>query len=118
MSDSRPDAPLEQLWAGEFGDDYTERNRNAEAGRRSFWARQITALGIDSALEVGCNLGGNLSWIVELMGSGHVAGVDVNQKALQQLSDRLPGVDARLASRAQRCPFRTPASTWCSRWAC
>jgi pseudaminic acid biosynthesis-associated methylase len=100
MSDSRPDAPLEQLWAGEFGDDYTERNRNAESGRRSFWARQISARRIGSALEVGCNLGGNLRWIVELLGSEQVAGVDVNQTALQQLRDRLPGVDARLASGA------------------
>lgn len=100
MSDSRADAPLEQLWAGAFGDDYTERNRNAEAGRGSFWACQIPALGIGSALEVGCNLGGNLRWIVEQLPSEQVAGVDVNQKALQQLRDRLPGVDARLASGA------------------
>ena len=95
---------LEQLWAGGFGDEYTERNRDAESGRRSFWESQLGALGVGSALEVGCNLGGNVRWIAELLGPENVAGVDVNKKALDLLLERVPGVDARLASGAD-LPF-------------
>jgi pseudaminic acid biosynthesis-associated methylase len=104
MSDSRAEAPLERLWAGDFGDDYTERNRNAEFGRRSFWERQLDALEVHSALEVGCNMGGNLRWIAELLGPTNVAGIDVNKKALEQLREHVRGVDARLASGAD-LPF-------------
>jgi pseudaminic acid biosynthesis-associated methylase len=104
MSDSKTDARLERLWAGEFGDEYTERNRDAETGRRAFWERQLQALGAHSALEVGCNMGGNLRWIAELLGAENVAGVDVNGKALEMLRERVPGVDAREASGA-RLPF-------------
>ena len=95
---------LEQLWAGDFGDEYTERNCDAESGRRSFWESRLGALGVRSALEVGCNLGGNLRWIAELLGPENVAGVDVNRKALDLLLERVPGVDARLASGAD-LPF-------------
>ena len=95
---------LERLWAGDFGDEYTERNRDAESGRRSFWQGQLDALGARSALEVGCNLGGNLRWIAELLGPEKVAGVDVNEKALELLLERIPGVDARLA-RGADLPF-------------
>jgi pseudaminic acid biosynthesis-associated methylase len=104
MSDSKVDAPLERLWAGEFGDEYTERNRDAETGRGVFWKRQLDALGARSALEVGCNMGGNLRWIADLLGAENVAGVDVNGKALELLRKRVPGVDAREASGA-RLPF-------------
>ena len=95
---------LERLWAGEFGDEYTERNRDAETGRGAFWARRLDALGARSALEVGCNMGGNLRWIADVLGAENVAGVDVNRKALELLRERVPGVDAREASGA-RLPF-------------
>jgi pseudaminic acid biosynthesis-associated methylase len=100
-----PESPrLEQLWAGDFGDAYTQRNQDAESGRRAFWERQLAALETRSALEVGCNLGGNIKWIAGLLGPENVAGVDVNEGALDVLRKRYPGVDARLASGA-RLPF-------------
>jgi pseudaminic acid biosynthesis-associated methylase len=95
---------LEQLWAGDFGDVYTQRNRDAESGRRAFWEGQLEALQARSALEVGCNLGGNLKWIAGVLGPENVAGVDVNEGALNLLQERVPGIDARLASGAQ-LPF-------------
>jgi len=104
MSDSDTTPRLEALWAGEFGDAYIERNKDAESGRRDFWARQLERLGATSVLEVGCNIGGNLQWIAELLGPENVAGVDINPKALELLRERVPGVDARLASGA-RLPF-------------
>lgn len=99
---------LEELWAGEFGDDYVERNRDAESGRREFWARHLEQLGVHSVLEVGCNMGGNLRWIAELLGPENVTGVDVNEKALTILRENVPGVNAHHA-RGAELPFEDGA---------
>src|SRR5215210_5020711 len=98
MSDSSSATRLEELWAGSFGDQYIERNRDAESGRRSFWEEQLGRLEVSSVLEIGCNIGGNLKWIAEIVGAANVAGVDVNRKALDLLRERVPGIDARLAA--------------------
>jgi pseudaminic acid biosynthesis-associated methylase len=99
---------LEELWAGEFGDDYVERNRDAESGRREFWARHLEQLGVRSVLEVGCNMGGNLRWIAELLGPENVTGVDVNEKALSILRENVPGVNGHHA-RGAELPFEDGA---------
>jgi pseudaminic acid biosynthesis-associated methylase len=104
MSESDQATRLEALWAGEFGDAYVDRNLDAESGRSDFWREQIERLGVESVLEVGCNVGGNLRWIAELIGAENVAGVDVNEKALELLRERAPGVDARVA-RGGELPF-------------
>jgi pseudaminic acid biosynthesis-associated methylase len=97
-------ARLEALWAGGFGDDYVVRNRAAGEGRRPFWEARVAALGFGSALEVGCNVGANLVWLAELLGAESVAGVDVNERALEILRERVPGIDVRRA-RARALPF-------------
>lgn len=104
MGSSNEAARLEALWAGRFGDEYSERNAAAGEGRRPFWAARLEQLGFESALEVGCNIGANLRWLAELLGPEHVAGVDVNAHALERLRAALPGVDARLAP-ARTLPF-------------
>jgi pseudaminic acid biosynthesis-associated methylase len=95
---------LEALWSGDFGDQYVDRNAAAGEGRRPFWAERHQKLGFTSALEVGCNLGGNTRWLAELLGPENVAGVDVNEHALAVLRENIPGVDVRLAS-ARDLPF-------------
>jgi len=95
---------LEALWAGDFGDAYSVRNAAAAEGRRPFWDARHAQLGFASALEVGCNVGGNLRWLAELLGPDNVAGVDVNEQALETLRAALPGVDARRAP-ARELPF-------------
>lgn len=97
-------ARLEGLWSGEFGDDYVQRNRAAAEGRRPFWEHVLGEYEVGSALEVGCNVGGNLRWLAELLGARNVAGVDVNERALEVVRSELPGVDARVAS-ARKLPF-------------
>jgi len=89
---------LVDLWSGEFGDDYVERNIAAERGREAFWVERLEDLKPASALEIGCNVGGNLRWVADRLGQGNVAGVDVNEKALSVLRERFPKVDARRAS--------------------
>lgn len=95
---------LEELWSGEFGDEYTRRNDAADEGRREFWAALLQRLGVASALEIGCNAGPNLRWIADTLGASHTAGVDVNGEALELVRERLPGVDARRSS-GQSVPF-------------
>ncbi len=96
---------LEELWSGEFGDDYTERNRAAGAARASFWEMIFSQLQIRNVLEVGCNLGANLEWIAANMLTQQVYGVDINVKALEELRRRLPRVNA-LWTPARELPFR------------
>ena len=89
---------LKELWSGDFGDQYVERNAAADEGRSRFWTELLAKIKPASVLEVGSNVGGNLIWIAEQVGGDNLAGVDVNEKALSILRERVPGVDARLAS--------------------
>jgi pseudaminic acid biosynthesis-associated methylase len=100
---NQPKERLEDLWAGEFGDAYVERNRSAADGS-AFWRETLADRSIQSALEVGCNVGLNLRWLAELLGPDHVAGLDVNEKALAEARTALPGADLRRAA-AYELPF-------------
>ena len=94
---------LEQFWAGDFGDAYTERNRGS-IDRRVFWRDLIASHPFQSALEVGCNVGENLLALSEFLGAGSVAGVDVNEGALARARAALPEADLRRAA-ARKLPF-------------
>jgi len=104
MSASEESSRLEQLWAGEFGDAYVERNLDAHRGRDRFWTELLDRLEVANVLEVGCNVGANLVWISQVLGVENVAGVDVNEKSLEVLRERLPGIKAVLA-RGHELPF-------------
>ncbi len=95
---------LEELWAGDFGDAYVERNLSADNGRGEFWQGQLGRLNPASVLEVGCNVGANLRWIAEDPGVKRVAGVDVNRQALEVVRGKLPDADLRFAT-AKELPF-------------
>ncbi len=96
---------LEQLWNGEFGDAYVERNRSVGDHRGPFWESLLKEFPSKSVLEVGCNLGGNLKWIASLLPPQNVYGVDINLKALSELRNLLPEVNS-LWSPARELPFR------------
>lgn len=96
---------LEELWGSSFGDEYVERNADAYGHRGPFWQRLVDRHGIRSALEVGCNVGGNLQWIEPLLPDGALVGVDINRHAIRRLHERLPGVGA-LWSPGRELPFR------------
>src|SRR5262249_30474011 len=96
---------LENLWGGEFGDSYVERNREAAEGREPYWRGHFERHPFASVLEVGCNVGGNLHWLERLVEPEHVFGVDINLTALREVRASLPGVNA-LYSPARSLPFR------------
>lgn len=74
---------LEELWSGNFGDAYVERNLKVSAGRKSFWDMLLSELPINSVLEVGCNIGANIQWIAQKLPRKNIFGVDINEKSLQ-----------------------------------
>ena len=95
---------LEKLWAGEFGDAYTLRNQ-PERRRSIFWKKILSETRPRNILEVGCNQGGNLRWISQIMPAKRVYGVDINASALDVLKKALPSVNA-VWSQARELPFR------------
>jgi pseudaminic acid biosynthesis-associated methylase len=106
MADAQSEAQrLEALWAGQFGDDYVERNLEAGAARAAFWRSILTEFPVERVLEVGCNVGANLQWLAGTLPAGAVYGIDVNERALERLRATLPQVNA-LWSVARELPFR------------
>ena len=71
---------MDNPWAGEFGDEYMERNNPDDLYdlRHQFWREIEKKYAPKRVLEVGCNAGHNLSCF--LMASTY--GIDVNIKAL------------------------------------
>jgi pseudaminic acid biosynthesis-associated methylase len=77
------------LWAGQFGDDYTARCDKDYSPRHKFWGDIIYKAKIRTVLEVGCNTGQNIDIISDYLPSRSNAwGCDVNQKALDLLHER------------------------------
>lgn len=81
----------EQLWRGEFGDEYTERNAAGRLAQKryEFWASLQDQYPFGSVLEVGCNAGANLAAITFSPSMfrprvAPIAGVDVNVHALME----------------------------------
>jgi spore coat polysaccharide biosynthesis protein SpsF len=72
------------LWAGPFGDSYTERNRVEWRKRIPFWNDIIDLTGVRSVYEVGCNAGFNLSAIRRAFPDVALAGHDINKRAASQ----------------------------------
>ena len=94
---------LEALWDGEFGEAYIDRNRAAAEHRRPFWEAQLAARPVRRVLEVGCNTGANLTWLVGKV--DEVYGIDVSRKALAAVRRTLPDVNAVHAP-GRSLPFR------------
>lgn len=95
---------LEKLWAADFGDEYVERNLDAGEGRERFWYQLLDRLKPRTVLELGCNVGANLRWIVDRVPSQSVYGIDVNERALRTIRSRFD-VNA-VWSPARELPFR------------
>src|SRR4029077_166184 len=66
---------LEELWAGEFGDAYVERNAVLDARRSEFWRTLLGSVPIRTVLEVGCGQGGHLRPIAEALDPAHGGGL-------------------------------------------
>lgn len=96
---------LENLWSGEFGDQYTDRNIEAGTGREEFWYPLLEKYKFHRVLEVGCNVGANLKWFAEKLPPQEIYGLDINLKALGYLRSKFPQLNTFWAQ-AREIPFR------------
>lgn len=72
------------FWAGDFGDEYHERNQVDWALRVPLLQRMIDQTDAESFLDVGCNAGWNLLALRKISPDFLMSGVDVNHQALLQ----------------------------------
>jgi len=85
-----------EIWSGEFGEQYTDRNQVDWHRRVPFFRSMIEGLTLSRVLEVGCNRGHNLVSLREILGQGaELIGVEPCSHAREIA--RASGVDARAA---------------------
>ena len=80
----------EKFWEGEFGDEYTGRNKGDKllAANTSFFSKVFSNTGnINSILEFGCNIGMNLKAIRTLLPESSLSGIEINHKAVEELNE-------------------------------
>jgi pseudaminic acid biosynthesis-associated methylase len=77
----------EAFWAGDFGNDYIERNKSQRllASNLNFFSRALKAAGqVESVVEFGCNVGMNLRALKLLYPEQAQFGVEINAKAAKE----------------------------------
>lgn len=85
MSDFKTDQ--EKFWAGEFGKEYIDRNRSDQLfhSKVAMWSQMLkSAHGINSAKELGCNIGLNLAALKRLNPDLNLSGVEINPIAAKE----------------------------------
>lgn len=78
----------EEFWAGEFGEEYIDRNKseNLLASNLSFFSKALKQAGkIQSCIELGANIGMNLKALKLLYPSVRLNGVEINAIAAKEL---------------------------------
>lgn len=84
----------EKEWAGDFGDEYLNRNRVSWRDRIPFWLSIVRRTHARSYFEYGTNAGWNLSAIQQAYTQARVSGVDINASAVTRAM--CAGLDVQL----------------------
>jgi len=90
----------EAFWAGEFGNNYTQRNVGAQwvASNLALFGKILARTeGVGSVLELGANLGLNLRALRQLLPQARFSAVEINARAVRELK-RLGGIRVHHAS--------------------
>jgi spore coat polysaccharide biosynthesis protein SpsF len=80
----------EAFWAGEFGDDYSERNtgtRWVESNQVLFSQMFAGTDKPDSVMEFGANIGLNLLALKQLIPNAELSAIEINQQAVARLQE-------------------------------
>ena len=78
----------EEFWAGDFGNDYTDRNRGVDwvACNTALFAKILSRTQpIRTVIEFGANIGLNLQAIRRLLPGIELSAVEINRKAVDEL---------------------------------
>ena len=78
----------EQFWAGQFGDEYIDRNPKSEtiASRIALFAKVFARTqSIHSVIEFGSNIGSNLKAIQHFLPDAELSAIEINDKAVSAL---------------------------------
>src|SRR3989338_3125387 len=78
----------ENFWAGEFGDEYANRNQGEAlvASNIALFSKILSRAGrIDSAIEFGANIGLNLMALRQLLPEADLSAIEINEKAVESL---------------------------------
>lgn len=100
----------EAFWAGNFGDEYIDRNRNEAllAGNLAFFAKALRSAGKpESCLEFGANVGMNLRALRLLFPALDCHGIEINVEAARGLGDVIPAANVHNCSILDFLPDRT-----------
>jgi len=92
--------PQERFWAGEFGDEYTERNTGpawVASNLALFGSILSRTRSVGSVLELGANRGLNLLALRQLLPRASFAAVEINARAAEALRE-IPGLEVHQAS--------------------
>jgi spore coat polysaccharide biosynthesis protein SpsF len=84
----------ETLWAGEFGDQYTERNANAPiASNLALFSKALARCAQPaSCIEFGANIGLNLQALRLLFPDQEQHAIEINKTAVNEMRKLIPGV--------------------------
>lgn len=80
----------EDFWAGNFGNEYIERNQSAQliASNTALFAKIITrTTGIQSIIEFGSNIGMNLIALKQLIPKAELSAIEINENATNILRE-------------------------------
>lgn len=76
----------ERFWAGEFGNEYIERNRSRVSDNIHFFSKILSKTSnVKSIIEFGSNIGSNLIAIHHLLPDIRLSAVEINKKAVKEL---------------------------------
>lgn len=92
----KPKTEQEVFWQGQFGNEYTDRNRGKRwiASNCSFFSKILGHTSeVSSILELGSNIGLNLMALRHLLPEATLSAVEINEKAAAELKNNVPDVE-------------------------
>ncbi len=100
MTSNKYSTPQEEFWAGDFGNEYIQRNQPERllVPKLAAWSQILrSCAGLESAAELGCNIGLNLLALSKLCPSIELQGVEINETAAAE-AKKLDVADVSVAT--------------------
>ncbi len=105
---NEPATDQERFWKGDFGTEYTQRNRGGQivAGNIAMFSRILArTAGVQSVIEFGANIGMNLEALRLLLPAASLSAVEINETAVAELR-RTGGIEVHHTSLLEFTPPR------------